>query len=272
MSAAVMPSVPLYDQFSDYDRFVNWERRLAYELPFIEAQLSSADARRVLDAACGTGRHALALAERGYSVVGTDLSASMIERARENARGMKSVAFLVAGFGQLEARILGATSRKAGTGGAGGRFDALLCLGNSLPHALTVADLRSTLADFAAVLRSGGLVLIQIRNMDAVVARRERWMPLQQRAAADGREWLFVRFYDFVDDLLTFNVVTLERKGEEPWREHVHSTRLYPWRREQLVSALGATGFVDVTCYGDMAGGAFDELTSGNLVLAATRA
>jgi len=29
--------VPLYDPFSaDYDRFVNWKERLAYELPFIE--------------------------------------------------------------------------------------------------------------------------------------------------------------------------------------------------------------------------------------------
>ena len=85
-------AVPLYDSFDDYDRFVNWERRLAYELPFIEAQLQAANARRVLDVACGTGQHALALARRGYEVVGADLSAAMIERARENAAALEDAA------------------------------------------------------------------------------------------------------------------------------------------------------------------------------------
>ena len=49
----------MYDDFSsNYDRFVNWPGRLAAELPFIERQLQAVEARRVLDAACGTGRHA----------------------------------------------------------------------------------------------------------------------------------------------------------------------------------------------------------------------
>ncbi len=38
---------------------------------------------RILDLACGYGRHALALAEAGYTVVGLDASRFLIERARE---------------------------------------------------------------------------------------------------------------------------------------------------------------------------------------------
>ena len=61
----------MYDDFSqDYDRFVDWPGRLAVELPFLEARLKEGGARRVLDAACGTGMHALALAERGYEAAG----------------------------------------------------------------------------------------------------------------------------------------------------------------------------------------------------------
>jgi ubiquinone/menaquinone biosynthesis C-methylase UbiE len=79
--------VPLYDALSDdYDRFVNWGNRLTYEMPFIGRILHKADARRVLDVACGTGMHAIELARRGYKVVGMDLSAPMIERAREERR------------------------------------------------------------------------------------------------------------------------------------------------------------------------------------------
>jgi SAM-dependent methyltransferase len=269
MPERAMSAVPLYDSFDDYDRFVNWERRLASELPFIETQLQAVGARHVLDVACGTGRHALALAQRGYQVVGADLSAGMIERARKNARALATAvspanageaAFVVAGFGEL-ARADGALI---------GRTDAILCLGSSLPHVLTEADLQAAVDDWHAVLRLGGLVLVQNRNMDMVLSKRERWMPVQQRTA-DGREWLFVRFYDFDEGGLTFNVVTLERSVGEPWVQRVDATRLTPWRREQLVAALDRAGFVEIECYGDLAGGAFDEASSGNLVLVARR-
>ena len=252
-------TTPLYDAFSDdYDRFVDWPARLAYELPFIEAQLAAAGARRALDAACGTGKHALALAERGYTVVGADLSAGMIARAQANAASNQKVCFVTAGFGELAGR-------------AGRDFDALLCLGNSLPHALTEAALRAALADFAATVRTGGVLLIQNRNFDAVIARRARWMEPQAHREPN-REWLFVRFYDFnPDGTLTFNVLTLRRAGVGAWEQQVEATALRPWLYDELVRAVEAAGFGDVRSYGDMAGAPFDPERSGNLVISARR-
>jgi 2-polyprenyl-3-methyl-5-hydroxy-6-metoxy-1,4-benzoquinol methylase len=59
-------------------------------------------ARAVLDAACGTGVHAIAFARRGLRIAGADLSPAMIERARENARAAAvHVDFKVAAFGEL---------------------------------------------------------------------------------------------------------------------------------------------------------------------------
>ena len=130
----------MYDVFSsDYDRFVNWPSRLEAELPFIQAQLDAAGARSALDAACGTGRHAIALAERGYETAGADISQQMVSRARQNAAAAGvDVRFEAAGFGGLAA----AFGRRS--------FDAVLCLGNSLPHVLSEAELAGALADFAA--------------------------------------------------------------------------------------------------------------------------
>jgi len=255
----------MYDDFSaDYDRFVDWTARLGVELPFTERQLHEVRARRVLDAACGTGMHAVALAERGYTTVGTDFSAGMIERARANAAAAGvGVRFEVAGFGELRDRV-------------GEGFDALLCLGNSLPHALTTADLDAALADFAACLRPGGLLLIQNRNFDAVLAGRERWMePQVHREEGDGdrpaAERIFLRFYDFEPEgALTFNVITLRREEAGGWTQHVVSTPLRPWRRGELVTALMA-GFDEIVCWGDMQGARFDPVTSGNLIVTATR-
>lgn len=250
----------MYDEFSsDYDRFVNWPGRLAVEMPFLDAQLRAAGARRVLDAACGTGQHVLALAQRGYRVVGADLSSRMIERSVANAREQGVQAeFAVAGFGDLHQRV-----------GAG--FDALLCLGNSLPHLLTADDLAAALADFAACLRPGGLLLIQSRNFDRVLARRERWMEPQAHQEGD-REWLFLRCCDFEPDgSIAFHIITLRRESGTNWTQHLATTHLWPQRQAELLAALQTAGFAGLQSYGDMTGATYEAASSGNLVLAARR-
>lgn len=55
------------------------------ECDFIENELSSDKTLKILDVGCGTGRHAIELTKRGYSVTGIDLSESQLQRAREKA-------------------------------------------------------------------------------------------------------------------------------------------------------------------------------------------
>jgi glycine/sarcosine N-methyltransferase len=256
----------MYAQFSnDYDRFVNWENRLAYEIPFIERQLQSlapafGQALKVLDAACGTGMHALALASKGLDVTGTDLSPEMIQKARLNSHnaGM-NLRFEVAGFGSLSKTF------------SAGTFDAILCLGNSLPHLLTPSDLASALADFNACLRPGGLLLIQNRNFDSVMATKERWMEPQTHREGE-QEWVFQRFYDFEpDNLIHFNMVTLTRKAKGSWVSSITSTHLRAQPQKELLEALTTAKFSSVHSFGSLSGELFVPLTSGNLVLSATK-
>ena len=267
----------MYDDFSvDYDRFVDWSGRLAAEMPFIERELRKVDARSVLDAACGTGMHTIALAERGYTAAGADLSAGMVERARANslAAGV-DVRFKVAGFGKLARTFTTTLSDRKSRG-----FDALLCLGNSLPHLLTPQDLAGALADFTACLRPGGLLLIQNRNFDAVLTNRQRWMSPQSHREGE-KEWVFLRFYDFEPSgVLTFNLATLQRGPASPneegglggWSQRITSTELWPLRQEELTAMLEAAGFEKITCWGDMQGAPFDAHRSPNLVITTTRA
>lgn len=254
----------MYDTFSEnYDRFVNWPSRLAYEMPFIEKQLAALGPApmRILDAACATGMHAIALAQRGYTVSGGDLSQPMIQHARQNAtRAGADVRFEEAGFGSLSQVF------------EPGSFDALLCLGNSLPHLTSKAELATALQDFARLLRSEGLLIVQNRNFDLVMADRERWMEPQAHQE-DNNEWLFLRFYDYEPDgLINFNVVTLYREDQGTWKQQAFSTPLRPILHTELVQALGAAGFYKVACYGDMAGSTYKPLTSGNLVVVSSRA
>ena len=263
----------MYDDFSaDYDRFVDWPGRLDAELGFIERQLSGVGAHRVLDAACGTGMHAIALAQRGYDVVGTDLSVGMIEQARANADSAGvEVRFEVTGFGELAETLIPVLSRTGAHKES--VFDAVLCLGNSLPHLLTPREVAGALADFAACLRPGGLALIQNRNFDGVLARGQRWMEPQAHREGES-EWIFLRFYDFeADGTVTFNLATLKRWDgtEGAWHQQVASSKLWPLKQTDLVEMLQAAGFGKVICWGDMQGAPFDPVSSPNLVITGAR-
>jgi SAM-dependent methyltransferase len=251
----------MYDGMSeDYDYFVNWQGRLAFEMPCIEAQLqtipASREPLRVLDAACGTGMHTIELRRRGYQAAGADLSRGMIAKAVKNAsQAGVQVRFEVAGFGELAGKF--------------SEQDALLCLGNSLPHLLTPQALSEALRDFAACLRPGGLLLIQNRNFDLVMEKRERWMNPESQRAGEA-EYVFLRFYDFdPDGLISFHIITLQRSSGGTWQQKIASTRLYPQRRAELEEALRLAGFGHVHAYGSLGGEAFEPGTSGNLVISA---
>lgn len=56
------------------------------ECDFIEKEINYNKDYDILDIGCGTGRHAIELAERGYRVTGIDLSDSQLKRAKEKAK------------------------------------------------------------------------------------------------------------------------------------------------------------------------------------------
>lgn len=249
--------VPLYDSFSEeYDVMVNWPERLARETPFLQRVLGDAG-RRVLDVGSATGKHALHLAALGYDVFGADPSGQMVERARALAEGRPSVSFVQAGFGGLR----GATQ---------GEFDAAICLGNTLPHVRSQTDLAQTLADFAAVLRPGGVLVLQLLNYDRILARRQRFLGQTQAKGSRG-EYLFFRFYDYGVEGLTFNMLIQHRAADGQWQWRVESTLLQPVLSSQLLAALEGAGFESIATFGNYGGDPFDPLESNDLIVVAHR-
>lgn len=254
----------MYDQFSkDYDRFVNWEARLSSEIPFLSDQLEPLQSEpggyvTVLDAACGTGQHVIALSDLGFECAGADFSKNMVEKARMNANETgHDIIFKHAGFGELS-DVFDEES-----------FDAVICLGNSLPHILDELSLAAALSDFRRVMRPGGKLILQNRNFDQVLAEHSRWMP-PQTFREGKRTWVFARFYDFdPDGRLTFNVQILFSQNGEDFSQKIISTRLWPMKRTLLVPFLKAAGFGKFEFYGNLEGEVYDERESGNLVIAA---
>src|SRR5215813_7495487 len=55
------------------------------EVDFLEQEFAFNTSLKVLDIGCGTGRHAIELARRGYTVTGVDLSPAQLDRAKQKA-------------------------------------------------------------------------------------------------------------------------------------------------------------------------------------------
>ncbi|MBU1705981.1 MAG: class I SAM-dependent methyltransferase [Bacteroidota bacterium] len=55
------------------------------ECDFIEKEIEYNKKTKILDIGCGTGRHSIELTKRGYTIVGIDLSESLLRRAKEKA-------------------------------------------------------------------------------------------------------------------------------------------------------------------------------------------
>jgi SAM-dependent methyltransferase len=243
----------------DYDRMVSWEERLAREEQFFRGLFEAHAVRRVLDCACGTGMHAAAFALWSLESAAADLSPVMVEHARANARAAGVLVELrVAGFGEMEVSFAG-------------KFDAVTCLGNSLPHLLTDDSLHACLADFHAVMRSGGILVVQNRNYDRVLMERQRFMPVIARSDPDG-ETLYLRITDFsgreFNERIDFTLVTLRKKGGA-WSQSAQSTPLRALRLSTMEEALAVAGFSFREAFGGFGGAPFDSRGSSDLVIVA---
>ncbi|MEE8193771.1 MAG: methyltransferase domain-containing protein [Gemmatimonadales bacterium] len=124
--------------------------------------------RRVLDLACGAGRHAVHFANRGARVVGLDLSMPLLSLARHR---MDPPLDLVRGDKrQLPFR--------------GGAFDLVVNLFTSFGYFADDAQHRAVLEGAAAVLGDGGVFVLDYLNADSV---RDSLVPHEERQVGEQR-------------------------------------------------------------------------------------
>jgi|GEM_PF-3392103 len=68
---------------------MSWVEDTESQVDFIIKTLNLNGTEKILDLACGYGRHALSFARRGYEVVGVDITAEYIEDAEKTAKEEK---------------------------------------------------------------------------------------------------------------------------------------------------------------------------------------
>lgn len=242
----------------DYDVMVDWQARLAREIPFFEEEFARVGARTVLDVGCGTGQHAIRFAQAGLSVTAVDPSEDMLARARENieAAGV-DVKLLVGGFGSLRDV-------------APGPYDAVVSTGNAFIHVEGRRGAREALEDIAAVTRSGGLVVLHFLNHTRLLSRRPTTMATRYRVAGEV-ERVYTRLLRYDDDGIGMEFITLERRPGQDWTVSSRTTKHAILEPHTVRSLLQQAGFSDIALYGAHDRRPFEPLESESVVMTGMR-
>lgn len=140
-----------------WDDLIDWKSRAESEGDFFIEELKKRGCKRILDVATGTGFHSVRLREAGFDVVSADGSAEMLHKAFENGRQRGHVLRTV----QVDWRVLNRDIY--------GRYDAIICLGNSFTHLFNENDRRKTLAEFYSALNHDGILILDQRNYDSIL-------------------------------------------------------------------------------------------------------
>jgi len=210
-----------------WDALIDWSARAESEGEFFIKTLKEHGKTKILDAAAGTGFHSVRLLQAGFDVTTVDGSAQMLAKAFENGKRHNQILKTV----QSDWRWLNRDIQ--------GKYDAIICLGNSFTHLFKEEDRRRALAEFYAALKHDGLLILDQRNYDALL---------------DGKTSTKHAYYYCGDNVKA-----------EP--EHVdsglarfkytfpdgsaHRLNMFPLRRDHVTQLMREAGFQRIETFGD---------------------
>jgi len=201
--------------------------RTANEIDFVLSETSIPPGGRILDVGCGPGRHSIELAQRGYTVVGIDPSATMIAAAKERA----SEAGVSPDFQQVagEDFITDET------------FDAAICLFTTLGQVEDQKDSHNIIPRAATALRPGGVFIVEVPQLDWVASN----LKPSDRFGEGDRYTDIARQFD-ADETSVTEIFTLVSPGET--QHYVLIYRLFSL--DELSALLEKDGYKIVATYG----------------------
>lgn len=185
--------------------------------PLFRADAQALDARFVepgplIDLGCGTGRHSLRFARRGFPVVAVDLSRAMLERLREKAlQESTPLACVEANL----CRLQGFRSES---------FAYALSMFSTLGMIRGAESRRRALGEIYRLLKPGGRLALHAHNL---------WLNLRD---PQGRRWLLAQAFEALRGNPHLGDRTMTYRGVAGMEVH-----LYRWR--ELRRDLAEAGF-----------------------------
>ena len=221
----------------------------AAEVDGIVSLLGFPAGARVLDLACGHGRHAILLAARGYDVTGYDRSEAMLARARADAAARGVAVRWVRG----DMRALDFDAA----------FEAVINVFTAFGYFADAEEDVETLRRVRRALAPGGRFLLETLHRDALLAR---FRPRIEYTTSSGAQVTRDYVWDLARDVIDERVGLVRADGTRA--EYATSVRMRSLR--ELMALVRSAGLEPVTWFGGLDGRPL-RLDSRRLVLVSAR-
>lgn len=231
--------VRFYDEFAAHYHliFEDWGKGVRQQgavLSGLIARCVGNGPKDILDAACGIGTQAIGLALAGHHVTGSDLSPAAVKRAgREAEKFGVEVPFALADMRSL-AQV------------HTGPFDLVCAFDNAVAHFEQDEDLVAALDQMARLCRPGGLVMLSIRDYDALLL--ETWpsgTPERLIEGESGKRRVYQVWDTLEGRVYRFNIV-IALEGDGDYQTLVFKGRNRAITRAELSDGLRVGGLTDV--------------------------
>lgn len=137
----------------NWDELINWDKRFKTENFFLSKILKKYSCHSVLDVATGTGFDSVMLSRQGFDVTSIDSSHDMLTVAKKNFMIYK----IKPKLRLMNWKNLNKINKK---------FDAIVCLGNSLACELNSSARFKAVKKFYLALKKNGILIIDHRNYE----------------------------------------------------------------------------------------------------------
>lgn len=210
----------IFAEYADYYDIIYQDKDYVAESLFvselIKKNCQKENRIRVLDIACGTGLHAIELATMGYEVDASDMSAKMIDAARENARVKK----LKIRFYQEAFQTVDRINKK---------FDVVISLFSAINYLTSYKDLLRSLKNIYNLLDRGGIFIFDFWNGSAVI---EDFYPVRVKRMHKGTKSVLRYSENTIDRLkqvvhVKFNFMLIDKNRLKKEFTERHIIRYY---------------------------------------------
>ncbi|MFQ5547711.1 MAG: class I SAM-dependent methyltransferase [Woeseia sp.] len=249
--------IEFYDRLSPYfhhNMGYDWEAGVRWEGQwldrFLAEQLGGPGPWSVLDCSCGIGTQAIGLALQGHQVHATDLSPVSVDCARRESAGFGAdVTFGVADFRKLSGTI-------------SDTFDAVISCDNSFAHCLNDDDLAAALTSIKSRLKPGGLLLVSIRDYDALIADKPVFNSEHVQDRPDGRRVVF-QVWDWASDGRSYRLSQfLLKETDGGYELKYFESELRALLRDEIITAVEHAGYEEIRWHVPEASGYYQPIVT----------
>ena len=243
----LFPNYSFYDELAfDYDEMISFDKAIDKKKFLLENFINS-DTNTAADIGCGSGVDSIALSLTGLKVVAFDPSSEMLKVAVSNSKRMN-----------VKPDFHNSTADKIPKE-FDNSFDLVLSLGNTFAN-ISNDKLQESIQRCYDILKPDGQLLIQILNYEKILVDKNRIVNI-----TEGKNKLFIRFYDFNDEQFVFNILTFAKNKFSDYK--LSSTEIHPYILEDFKSGLRTSGFNDIKFYGDLRLAEFNVQKSKDLIV-----